>query len=95
MIKEKPIYGLMAEFETPEQVLQAALRTQHDTYGTWKSLEVFDPLTQLADRLLKFGGIEIQNRPDGNGRVLIPLHLETIPSVEEQAAYLAEKLATQ
>lgn len=40
-MKRKPIYGLLAEFETPEQLLEAARKT-HD--AGYKSLDAFTPL---------------------------------------------------
>ncbi len=44
--------------------LHAELRTMHGRYGHWQSLEVFQPLKQLAGDILLVGGIEIQPRPD-------------------------------
>ncbi len=41
MAKQEPIYGLMAEFETPEQVLQAALRTHAAGY---RRIDAFTPI---------------------------------------------------
>ena len=41
LCKTKPIYGLLAEFETPEQVLAAAQRT-HD--AGYKSIDAFSPI---------------------------------------------------
>lgn len=41
MAKRKPIYGLLAEFETPEQLLEAAHRA-HD--AGYKSIDAFTPL---------------------------------------------------
>ncbi len=41
MAQRKPIYGLLAEFETPEQVLEAALRTHAAGY---KKIDAFTPI---------------------------------------------------
>ncbi|HXQ26525.1 MAG TPA: DUF3341 domain-containing protein [Candidatus Acidoferrales bacterium] len=40
-MKQKPIYGVMAEFETPEQVLEAARRTRDAGY---RSIDAFSPI---------------------------------------------------
>lgn len=40
-MQRKPIYGLLAEFETPEQILEAAHRT-HD--AGYKSIDAFSPI---------------------------------------------------
>src|SRR5271163_3924000 len=40
-MKRKPIYGLLAEFESPEQVLEAARHT-HD--AGYKSIDAFTPI---------------------------------------------------
>jgi hypothetical protein len=40
-MKRRPIYGLLAEFESPEQVLEAARRT-HD--AGFKSIDAFTPI---------------------------------------------------
>ena len=40
-MKRQPIYGMMAEFETPEQVLEAAKRT-HD--AGYRRIDAFTPI---------------------------------------------------
>jgi hypothetical protein len=67
------------------------LHAMHGTYGQWKGLEIYDPLKQLADDLLKAGGIDIQPRADDGAYVHIPFTAETMPTLEEQMAFLAAK----
>ena len=43
--------------------LHDELRALRGSYGSWQSLEVFEPLKTLADDLLKIGGIDIRPRP--------------------------------
>jgi ActD protein len=40
-MKKKPIYGLLAEFETPEQLLAAAERAQHEGF---RRMDAFTPM---------------------------------------------------
>jgi len=40
-MRRKPIYGLLAEFETPEQILAAARKTQE---AGFKSIDAFTPI---------------------------------------------------
>jgi hypothetical protein len=72
--------------------LHQYLCAMHASYGDWKGLEVFEPLQQLAYELLKVGGIEIQNRPNGQAYVSVPLTPHTSPSTKEQMEYFAQKL---
>jgi hypothetical protein len=67
------------------------LRAMHSTYGQWKGLEIYDRLKQLADELLKAGGIDIQARADDGAYVHIPFSADTMPTLEEQMAFLAAK----
>jgi len=71
--------------------LSGELRAMHGTYGEWKGLAIYDPLKQLADELLKTGGIDIQPRADDGAYVNIPFSTETMPTLEEQMAFLAAK----
>ena len=75
--------------------LHAELRTLHSEYGNWKNIDVFDPLKQLAYDVLKFGGVDIQERPDGKEYVDIPITPETTPTVEEYTAFVSGPAAKQ
>jgi hypothetical protein len=72
--------------------LQTELRRMHATYGEWKGLEIFDPLKQLGDELLKSGGIDVQNRPEGKGYVSVPFSPDTTPTGDERRAFLMAQL---
>lgn len=71
--------------------LHARLRALHATYDGWGSRDVFEPLHQLAHDVLKMGGIDIQDRPDGGGHVSIPFTPETMPTLEEQTEFAAAR----
>jgi hypothetical protein len=71
--------------------LHSELRALHQSYGAWTGIDVFEPLKRLADELLKVGGVEIQARPDGSAYVSVPFTPETIPTIDEQRAFLASK----
>jgi hypothetical protein len=58
--------------------LVACLRSVWATYGQWSGLQVFDPLKDVADKLLRVGGIEIEERPDGGAHVNVPFRPETM-----------------
>jgi hypothetical protein len=47
------------------------LRAMNETYGQWKGIEIYNPLKQLADEILKAGGIDIQPRDDDGAYVHI------------------------
>jgi len=55
----------------------ACLRAMWETYGHWSGLEVFGPLKEIADDLLRVGGIEIQERAQGP-YVNVPFTSDTI-----------------
>ena len=74
--------------------LHAELRALQDTYGKWTGIEVFDPLKGLADKLLRSGGIDIQLRPDGTAYVNVPRNPETMPTLDEQVAFMASRAQT-
>jgi hypothetical protein len=82
-------------FETFFKRLQTELRVLHSTYGAWTGLDVFEPLKHLADDVLKDGGIDIQARSDGSAYVNIPFTPDTMPSPEEQRAFMLAKRAGQ
>ncbi len=42
------------------------VRAMYETYGKWTGLEVFEPLKQMFDDLLKAGGMTCIQMPDGN-----------------------------
>jgi hypothetical protein len=71
--------------------LRDELGVMHRTYGQWNGLEIYEPVKQLADELLKLGGIDIQPRADDGAYVHIPFSAETVPTLEEQIAFLAGK----
>jgi hypothetical protein len=73
--------------------LHEALKALHSTYGKWSGFEVYETLKQLADELLKIGGIDLQTRPDGSAHVSIPFTRETMPTVDEQLAFVAAQNA--
>ena len=55
----------------------ACLRSMWETYGHWTGFEVFDPLKDVAENLLRVGGIEIQQRANGKFHVNVPFTAET------------------
>jgi hypothetical protein len=57
-MKRQPIYGLLAEFETPEQLLEAARKTHAAGY---RSLDAFTPLP--IEGLSEAVGFEHTNLP--------------------------------
>jgi hypothetical protein len=56
-----------------------------------KNLKSTTPLKQLAEELLKAGGIDIQSRADDGAYVHVPFSAETMPTLEKQMALLAAK----
>jgi hypothetical protein len=75
--------------------LRDELRAMYVTYGEWKSLDVYEPLKQLADELLKLGGIDIQPRADEGAYVHVPFSAETKPTREELMTFMAAKNASE
>ncbi len=67
--------------------LVSALREMHETYGRWDNFSVYDRLHSLADELLIFGGVEIEDRPNGEAFIKVPSRPETMPSLAEQIAF--------
>jgi hypothetical protein len=71
--------------------LREELRLMYGSYGSWKSLDIYEPLKKLANELLELGGIEIESKPDGSAHVNIPFTAETTATEEEKRAYFLEK----
>ncbi len=65
----------------------------HSTYGTWKGLDIYEPLKQIADELLQLGGIDIQQREHGSAYVDVPRRPKTMPTMAEEMAFLSAKNA--
>jgi hypothetical protein len=65
-------------FTATFESLAACLRSMWETYGQWTGFEVFDSLKDVAEELLRVGGIEIQPRPEGQFYVNVPFTLETM-----------------
>jgi hypothetical protein len=61
--------------------LVACLKSIWATYGHWPGLQIFDPLKNVADKLLQAGGIEIEDRASGAAYVRVPFSPETMPSL--------------
>jgi hypothetical protein len=80
-------------FNTVFIELAEELRSLYSTYGKWQTLEVYEPLKLLAHDLLKTGGIDIQQMPDGTAHVDIPRQTETLPSLREQSEFMLSKMA--
>ncbi len=57
--------------------LVACLKSMWVTYGNWSGLQVFEPLKDVADKLLRAGGIEIEERAEGP-YVNVPFGRETM-----------------
>jgi len=57
--------------------LAGCVRSMWAGYETWLGLQVFNPLCELADKILRDGGIEIEERTEGP-YVVVPFSWETI-----------------
>jgi hypothetical protein len=73
----------------PDRVSSKSRKTP--AMDQWNGLEIYEPVKQLADELLKLGGIDIQPRADDGAYVHIPFSAETMPTLGEQIAFLAGK----
>ncbi len=67
----------MKYFTAIFEELVACLKAMWATYGKWTGLQVFEPLKDVADKLLRVGGIEIEERAQGP-YVNVPFSLETM-----------------
>jgi len=67
--------------------LRSELRAMYETYGEWKTIEVYEPLKQTAYDLIKNCGLDVQQRGN-DGYVDVPFTPETMPSPEEKAEFL-------
>lgn len=72
--------------------LRSELRTMHDGYGEWKSIDAYEPLKTIVYEMLKVGGIDIQQR-EGGAYVDVPFTPQTTPSLAEQIEYRMSQAA--
>jgi hypothetical protein len=69
--------------------LEAVLETMHKNYESWDTFDVFEPLKKVALDLFAVAGLHLEDRGKNGMYVNIPYTKDTLPSAEEQAAYLA------
>jgi hypothetical protein len=87
--KAKALLENHSEVNAVVQRLEAVLETMCKSYGSWDSFEVFDPLKMVALDLFAVAGLHLEDRGEDGTYVNIPYTEDTLPSAEEQAAYLA------
>lgn len=87
--KTKALLDSHSEVRAIIQRLEAVLETMNKSYGSWDTFDVFEPLKKLALDLFAVVGLQLEDRGEDGMYVDIPYTEETLPSAEEQAAYLA------
>jgi hypothetical protein len=65
-------------FMPTAEALHSCLALMWASYGRWSGLEVYDPLKEVAHGLLKAGGVDIQQRPQG-AYISVPFTPDTMP----------------
>jgi len=87
--KAKALLEKHGQVEPLVKRLEAELESMNNVYENWDKLEVFEPLKKIALDLFAVAGLHLEDRGDEGMYVDIPYSEDTLPSAEEQAAYLA------
>lgn len=79
------------EVRAVAQRLEAVMETMSKTYGSWDTFDVFEPLKKIVLDFFAVAGLHLEDRGETGMYVNIPITNDTLPSAEEQVAYLASR----